>query len=126
MGRRWHPQAPYRDPRVQVVIDDARHYLKTSTRQFDLIVFSHLDAHTVLSSFTNVRLDNYIYTVEAFAEARRRLGPAGILYVSFFSQQPFISERLYRNLTIAFGHPPVSLDERFPERAPRAGSASSS
>jgi SAM-dependent methyltransferase len=118
MGRRFHPQAPYRDPRVQVVIDDARHYLKTSTKPFDLIVFSHLDAHTVLSSFTNVRLDNYIYTVEAFAEARRRLGPAGILYVSFFSQQPFISERLHRNLTIAFGHPPVSLDERFPEKAP--------
>jgi hypothetical protein len=97
---------------VAVVVDDARHYLKTTARQFDLIVFSHLDAHTVLSSFTNVRLDNYIYTVEAFQEARRRLGPQGILYLSYFSQMPFISERLYENLTVAFGHPPLSLDEK--------------
>jgi spermidine synthase len=111
MGRRWHPQAPYSDPRVQVAIDDARHYLKTSRRQFDVIVFSHLDSHTVLSSFTNVRLDNYIYTVEAFREARARLSPGGFVSVSFFSQRTFISERLYRNLTLAFGHPPVSLEE---------------
>jgi SAM-dependent methyltransferase len=118
LGRRHHPQAPYRDPRVQVVIDDARHYLKTSARKFDLIVFSHLDAHTVLSSFTNVRLDNYIYTVEAFEEARLRLAPRGVLYLAFFSQRPFITDRLFRNLTLAFGHPPVSLDERLPEGTP--------
>ena len=118
MGRRGHPQAPYRDPRVQAVIDDARHYMQTSERKFDLIVFSHLDAHTVLSSYTNVRLDNYIYTVEAFGEARRRLNPQGLIYLSYFAQKPFISERLYRNLTLAFGHPPLSLDEKFPEKAP--------
>ncbi len=118
MGRRGHPQGPYRDPRVQVVIDDARHYLKTSDRRFDLIVFSHLDAHTVLSSYTNVRLDNYIYTVEAFGEARRRLNQGGLLYLSYFSQRRFISERLYRNLTLAFGRPPLSLDERFTENVP--------
>lgn len=118
IGRRGHPQAPYRDPRVEVVIDDARHYLQTSDRRFDLIVFSHLDAHTVLSSYTNVRLDNYIYTVEAFGEARRRLKPQGLLYLSYFAQKPFISERLHRNLTLAFGHPPLSLDERFTEAAP--------
>jgi spermidine synthase len=119
MGLRWHPQNPYRDPRVQVVIDDARHYLKTTSRRFDLIVFSHLDAHTVLSSFTNVRLDNYIYTVEAFREARGRLAPRGILYLSYFAQLPFISERLHRNLTLAFGHEPVSLDERVSADVPQ-------
>jgi spermidine synthase len=118
MGIRWHPQAPYRDPRVEVVIDDARHYLKTTGRRFDLIVFSHLDAHTVLSSYTNVRLDNYIYTVEAFREARARLAPKGMIYLSYFAQQPFISERLYRNLTTAFGHEPVSLDDQA-EAAPQ-------
>ena len=118
MGRRGHPQAPYRDPRVQVVIDDARHYMQTSERLFDLVVFSHLDAHTVLSSYTNVRLDNYIYTVEAFGEARRRLKPQGLVYLSYFAQKPFISERLYRNLTLAFGRPPLSLLETLPPDAP--------
>ncbi len=110
LGRRLHPQAPYDDARVRVVIDDARHYLKTTDDRFDLVVFSHLDAHTVLSSFTNVRLDNYIYTVEAFREARARLAPGGILYVSFFSELPFIGERLGRNLSEAFGYPPIALE----------------
>ncbi|MCA9796117.1 MAG: hypothetical protein KC910_30125, partial [Candidatus Eremiobacteraeota bacterium] len=97
IGQRYHPNQPYRDPRVLVVLDDARHFLKTTKEKYDVIVFSHLDSHTVLSSFTNVRLDNYIYTVESFQEARSRLAPGGLLYVSFYSEQPFIGPRLYRN-----------------------------
>jgi len=110
LGGLLHPQRPYSDPRVRVVIDDARHYLKTTQDRFDLIVFSHLDAHTVLSSYTNVRLDNYIYTVEAFREARSHLAEGGVLYVSFFSEIPFIGARIGRNLTEAFGHLPVALE----------------
>jgi SAM-dependent methyltransferase len=110
IGFSLHPAQPYRDPRVRVAIDDARHYMKTSQRSFDTIVFSHLDSHTLLSSFTTVRLDNYIYTVEAFGEARRRLAPGGRLFVSYWSEKPYIAERLYRNLTMAFGHPPVPLE----------------
>ncbi len=119
MGRRGHPQRPYADPRVQVVIDDARHYMKTSRRRFDLVVYSHLDAHTVLSSYTNVRLDNYIYTVEAFEEARSLLQPKGFVYLSYYAQRPFISERLYRNLTLAFGHPPLSIEDVLTSNKPR-------
>jgi spermidine synthase len=117
IGVALHPQRPYSDPRVEVVVDDARHYLKVCDRVFDSIVFSHLDSHTLLSSYTNVRLDNYIYTVEAFAEARRRLAPEGILYVSFFSELPFIGERLSRNLSEAFGHPPVTLETDRPDES---------
>lgn len=110
LGRQFHPNKPYEDPRVRVVIDDARHFLKTSTDAFDLIVFSHLDSHTLLSSYTTVRLDNYIYTRQAFEEARRHLAPDGILYVSYFSEQPFIGKRLNRNLSLAFGHDPVWME----------------
>ncbi len=112
LGLELHPQAPYSDPRVEVVIDDARNYLKRTEETFDTVVFSHLDSHTLLSSYTNVRLDNYIYTVEAFRETRSRLAPGGILYVSFFAQEAFVGQRLARNLTDAFGHPPVFLRHR--------------
>jgi len=111
VGTALHPDKPYSDPRVRVVIDDARHFLKTTDQKFDLIVFSHLDAHTVLSSYTNVRLDNYIHTTESFAEARRTLAPDGLLYVTFFSELPIIGPRLSGNLEQAFGHPPVSVTE---------------
>jgi SAM-dependent methyltransferase len=110
LGRALHPDAPYRDPRVRVVIDDARHFLRTSRETFDTIVFSHLDSHTVLSSYSNVRLDDYIHTAEAFAEARAHLAPGGLLYVAYFSEQRFVGDRLQKNLEIAFGQPPLALE----------------
>ncbi len=109
IGRALHPQKPYDDPRVKVVIDDARHFIRTTRQSFDLIVFSHLDSHTVLSSYTNVRLDDYIYTVESLTDARRRLNPQGWLFLSFFAEQPYVVARLGRNLDEAFGHEPVGL-----------------
>jgi hypothetical protein len=109
LGRTLHPDFPYDDPRVEVVLDDARHYGETADEHFDLIVFSHLSSHTALSSFTNVRLDNYIYTVESFRTFQRLLNPDGALYVSFFSTRRWVAERLRENLRLAFAQPPVEL-----------------
>jgi SAM-dependent methyltransferase len=108
-GRRHHPDHPYDDPRVEVVIDDARHYAETTLERFDLIVMSHLDSHEALSSHTNVRLDNYIYTVESLRTLRERLTPGGVLYLSFNATQPWVAERLRENLRLAFGEPPTYL-----------------
>jgi hypothetical protein len=44
IGRRVHPEKPYDDARVNVVIDDARSYFKRSRAQYDLIVFGLLDS----------------------------------------------------------------------------------
>jgi spermidine synthase len=109
LGKQLHPDSPYSDPRVHVVIDDARHYGETTDERFDLIVFSHLDSHTALSGFTNVRLDNYIYTVESFRTFQRLLSARGALYVSFFSTRRWVAERLRENLRLAFAEPPVAL-----------------
>ena len=117
MGRGLHPDKPYDDARVQVVIDDARHFLETTRDRFDVIVFSHLDSHNQLSSYTSVRLDDYIYTVEALGEARERLADGGVVHLSFFVEQPYIGARLARNLTEAFGHAPVAVEEIPPDES---------
>ena len=109
IGTALHPQKPYDDPRVTVVLDDARHFLRTTTESFDLIVFGVLDSHTALSSFTNVRLDDYIYTVESLEDARKRLRPGGMLNIAFWIERPYIAARLSRNLTEAFDHEPVAM-----------------
>jgi len=106
LGRALHPDRPYDNPQVEVVIDDARHYLSTTDRKFDLIIFSHLDSHTLLSGFTNVRLDNYIYTVESLQQAKALLKQDGVIYLSFWANRPWIRDRLYNNLEAAMGHPP--------------------
>jgi hypothetical protein len=78
LGHRFHPENPYSSPRVQVIKDDARSYVENGNNRFDLIVFSLLDSHTTTSNFTNIRIDNYVYTREGLAAAKRMLKPDGL------------------------------------------------
>ncbi len=78
LGEKYHLEKPYGSPRVRAVRDDARSYVQNSREHFDLIVFSLLDSHTNSSHFTNIRVDNYVYTLEAIQAAKQLLRPDGI------------------------------------------------
>ncbi|MBI4379848.1 MAG: hypothetical protein HY574_01460 [candidate division NC10 bacterium] len=106
-GRRLHPERPYSSPRVEAVINDARNYFKHTDQRFDLIIFGLLDSHTLSSNFANIRLDNYVYTREAFDEARRLLSDHGLLVVKFEVQRDWLGKRMQQMLTGVFGHPPL-------------------
>jgi len=108
-GKRLHFEKPYASPRVETVLDDARSYLQNGKERFDLILFSLLDSHTTSSYFSNIRIDNYVYTVEALAAARRLLKPDGLFVVKFWVDRPWIGGRLRGLLTRVFGYPPVLL-----------------
>ena len=69
LGAERHPDRPYSDPRVTVVNDDARHFLRTTTKKYDLVVFALIDSLTVQSSFSGVRLESYMFTEESFARS---------------------------------------------------------
>jgi len=109
ISKRFNNDKPYDNKNVLVVIDDARNYIQKTKEKFDLIVFSHLDAHTLLSGYTNVRLDNYIYTVESLKRAKELLTEDGLLYLSFWSEKDWLTKRLYNNLQQAFGYQPYLL-----------------
>jgi SAM-dependent methyltransferase len=123
VGRRLHPERPYDDPRVTVVVDDARAYLKAPGPPFDLIVFGLLDAHSSLFSTlsSNIRLDNYVYTVEAMREALARLAPDGVLFLSVYVEQPWIASRLDAMLREASGAPPLTAPAFYDGRMFLAG-----
>jgi SAM-dependent methyltransferase len=109
LGRELHPERPYADSsRVTLVVEDARTFFRRDTGKFDLIVFGLLDSHTLFASASSVRLDNFVYTLESLADARRLLAEGGLLALSFGSPpgNQWVNERLYRNLTDVFGHPP--------------------
>jgi hypothetical protein len=106
LGRRIHPERPYDDPRVSIVNDDARTFLRRSTDSFDMIVYGLLDSHTTLGSTTNVRLDSFVYTVEAFREAAARLSDDGLIAVTFAVMTPEQGKKLYLMLAEALGAPP--------------------
>lgn len=109
LGREIHFEKPYDSPRVQTVVDDARSYIQNSPQQFDLIVFSLLDSHTTSSHFSNIRIDNYVYTKEALQAAKRLLKPDGVFIVKFWVETPWIAGRLFDLVQDVFGRPPLDL-----------------
>ncbi len=108
LGKELHPERPYDSPRVTTHNDDARAFFKKTRRQYDLIVFAYLDSHTLLTSLSSVRLDNYVYTVQSFEEARQHLKKDGTLVVAFASGMTFVTARMVATLEQAFSVPPRS------------------
>jgi spermidine synthase len=103
LGRDLHFEQPYSSPRVSAIVDDARSYLENSNDRFDLVVFSLLDSHTTSSYYSNIRIDNYVYTVEALKAAKKLLKPDGLLIIKFGVKTPWIAARLYGLIQSVFG-----------------------
>jgi SAM-dependent methyltransferase len=111
LGER-HPERPYEDPRVHAYVTDARTFLARSERGYDTIVYGLLDSHVLLGTFSNVRLDSYVFTAESFAAARKRLRGGGILVVSHAVGLPWFVDRMRATLARAFGRSPYVVSER--------------
>ncbi len=106
LGREHHPNHPYSDPRVTVINDDARHFLRTTTKQYDLVVFALIDSLTMQSSFSGVRLESYMFTEESFRDVRNRLKPDGVLIVYNYFRERWLVDRLANIAAVAFGTEP--------------------
>lgn len=66
-----------------------------------------------MAGLSGIRLDSYVYTVEAFREARHRLAPRGVLSVSFLVLRPELALKIYLMMEEAFdGEPPLVLAGR--------------
>ncbi|QDW40285.1 hypothetical protein FFI89_026055 [Bradyrhizobium sp. KBS0727] len=83
LGKHYHPEHPYDDPRVTLRINDARNFFRTAQQQYDLIIYGVLDSHTALSHASNLRVDSYVYTREGITEAFKLLKPDGVMSVAF-------------------------------------------
>ena len=102
VGAERHPEKPYQDPRVRVVNNDARTFLRGTTNTYDLIVYGLLDSHTLLSHGSSVRLDSFVYTIEGLREARDRLKPDGMLALSFTVLSDALGRKIFLMLQDAF------------------------
>ena len=106
LGREHHPDMPYSDPRVNVVTDDARHFLRTTDKKYDLVVFALIDSLTLQSSFTSVRLESYMFTEESFRSVRERLKPNGVLVIYNYFRERWLVDRLANTAARAFDQEP--------------------
>ncbi len=107
LGKREHPEHPYNSPRVSLHLTDARAFLKRSPKQYDLVLYGLLDSHTQFSDYSNMRIDNFVYTEESFREAKAHLKPDGVLFVKFQVNHPWMGHRLAEMLRQTFGRPPL-------------------
>ncbi len=110
LGRRLHPERPYESPQVDVVIDDARSFFEKTDRKYDLIVFGFLDSHTLFSSMSSVRLDNFVYTTECLEEAKAHLKDRGVVAVTFSVAKKWIGDRIRGMLTTVFDSDPLAFE----------------
>jgi hypothetical protein len=115
LGKQLHFEQPYSNPKVAIVNDDARSFMQNTHDRFDLITFSLLDSHTTSSHYSNIRIDNYVYTREALTAAKKLLNPDGVMVVKFQVAKPFIAGRLKSTLSEVFGVDPLpfGVDQSF-------------
>ena len=115
LGAEHHPDHPYSDPRVRAINDDARHYLATTDRKYNLIVFALIDSLTVQSSFSSVRLESYMFTEESFRAVRDHLKPRGLMALYNYFREQWLVDRLANTVSDVFGQEPLAHVHR--ERA---------
>jgi SAM-dependent methyltransferase len=110
LGRRDHPDRPYQDSRVTTHLDDGRNFLRSTHGQYDLIVYALVDSLVLHSSFSDIRLESFLFTREALADVRRHLRPGGLFVMYNFFRQGWIVGRLDQQLTETFGSEPLVMN----------------
>jgi hypothetical protein len=102
IGRALHQEKPYSNNRVRIINDDARSHFTRTNQQYALIVFGLLDSHTLLSSYSSLRLDNFVYTRQSMQKVKELLLPGGKVYLTFATQKAWIHQRFLNLLNSVF------------------------
>ncbi|MDW3649281.1 MAG: fused MFS/spermidine synthase [Bacteroidia bacterium] len=63
------------NPDIPVIIDDARHYIKTTPKKYDIIIFD---------TFLSESVPEHLLTIEGFEDTKRILKPSGMIMCNFY------------------------------------------
>ena len=116
LGREHHPERPYADARVSVHIDDGRSFARRTEARYDLAVYALVDSLVLQTGYSSVRLENFLFTREAFEDVRRTLEPDGVFAMYNAYRQGWLAERLAGMAREAFGVEPLVLSLPHRER----------
>ncbi|MFI6007534.1 spermidine synthase [Streptomyces sp. NPDC051243] len=106
IGATLHPAKPYDDPRVHAYIDDGRAFLERTDAKYDLIVLALPDSLTLVSGASNLRLESYLFTRQAFEAARDHLAPDGAFAMYNYYRKSWLVDRFAGDLDSVYGHAP--------------------
>ena len=105
LGEELHPDHPYEDPRVTVYVDDGRAFLERTHATYDVILFALPDSLTLVSGQAGLRLESYLFTVEALRTVREHLRPDGV-FAMYNYYRGDVFEHYAATLARVFGHAP--------------------
>jgi SAM-dependent methyltransferase len=109
LGIKLNSDRPYRDPRVTVHVNDGRAFLSETTKKYDLILFALPDSLTLVAGQSSLRLESYLFTLQAMQAARAHLVPGhGVFAMYNYYRTPWLKDRLAGTLDAAYGHPPCA------------------
>jgi Spermine/spermidine synthase domain len=106
LGQDGHPDRPYDDPRVSVHIDDGRAFLESSDKKWDRILLALPDSLTLVTGQASVRLESFLFTVEAIESARDHLAEGGIFSMYNYYRESWLVDRYANTLDEVFDQPP--------------------
>jgi hypothetical protein len=103
---RDHPDRPYDDARVTTHVADGRAFLESSERRWDTILLALPDSLTLLQGQSSVRLESYLFTVQAVEEYREHLAPGGAFAMYNYYREPWLVDRYAATLEDVFRRAP--------------------
>ena len=106
LGRQLNPDRPYQDPRVTIHIDDGRAFLEQTPNRYDLILFALPDSLALVSGQSSLRLESYLFTIDALRAARVHLNPGGAFGMYNYYRETWLIDRFANTLQVAYGQPP--------------------
>src|SRR3954468_2396450 len=105
LGKRYHPNKPYSDPRVTRHVDDGRAFVERTHARFDLILFALPDSLTLLAGQGNLRLENFLFTIESMRKVKSLLKPGGT-FAMYNYYESWLLDRYAATLQTVYGRPP--------------------
>lgn len=113
LGKQYHPDKPYFDPRVNIIVTDGRQHLKNSDKKYDLIIFALPDSLMRMSAMSSVRLESYLFTKESFQDVKNRLKDDGFFIMYNQYRWDWLVNKLAFSLQSVFDVPPLVI--RYPD-----------
>ena len=106
LGAHLNPDHPYQSPRVSVHINDGRAFLEQAHSKYDMILFALPDSLTLVAGQSSLRLESYLFTLEAVEAAKAHLNPGGLFAMYNYYRTTWLRDRLANTLDVAFGQAP--------------------
>lgn len=108
-GRAHHPNRPYDDPRVTLHLDDGRSFVRKTPKEYDLIVYALVDSLVLHSGYSSLRLENFLFTQQAYRDIQARLKPDGVFVMYNYFRQGWVVGRLEQMVERAFQQKPLVI-----------------